>query len=129
MRVLRRAKNLKELSQQFDAIKSGVAGDTNFTAAALLWLCEHANGTEPHPARLVRESAFINEMRALRKAIEAFTHQQRALRQEIMAGRKVEATLADRIRLLEDTAELKELAHQLGQKARRLETSESTRKP
>ncbi|TEU01981.1 MAG: hypothetical protein E3J29_00185 [Dehalococcoidia bacterium] len=110
---MKRAKNLKELGQQFDAIKSGVAGDTNFTAAALLWLCENRDG---------------NERQALRKAIIAFTKEQRALRRELMAARQVEATLADRIGILESTAQLKELARQLGEQARQMETSEKTGK-
>ena len=99
MGVLRRAKNLKELSRQFDAVKSGVAGDTNFTAAALLWLCEHMDS------------------------------QQQVFRQELMASRKVEATLADRIAILEDAARLKELAHQLGEVARQLEKGAASERP
>lgn len=88
MEVLRHAKNLNELQQQFGAIKSGCAGDTNFMAAALLWLCEHRNRRE-----------LVTEMRALRR--------------DLMARRKVEETMADRIGVLESATALKDLAAEL----------------
>lgn len=110
MKVLRQARNLGELRKQFDAIKSGVAGDTNFTAAALLWLCEHGNGngaTSPD-VRAAREYAFVSEMRALRKAVAAFTKEQRTGRLDMMAQRRVEETLAGRIGVLESLLQLGE---------------------
>lgn len=102
MKVLRHARNLGELRKQFEAIKSGVAGDTNFTAAALLWLCEHTNGKSP-------ETAIVKELRGLRG--------------DIAAQRRVEETLADRIGALEVALQLKELASQLAAKAKAVEES------
>ena len=98
MKVLRQAKSLRELIEQFGAIKSGVAGDTNFTAAALLWLCEHTN-----------ETAVVQELRGLRR--------------DIAAQRRVEETLADRIAILEATYQLKEIASTLDAKAEVIEKS------
>ncbi|OGO45130.1 MAG: hypothetical protein A2W34_04035 [Chloroflexi bacterium RBG_16_64_32] len=84
VRVLRRAKNLQQLTEQFEAIKSGVAGDTNFGAAAALYLCEHAL------------PELVAELKSLRREIQQ-------TRRDLQAQRRTEESLAEKVQRLGQT--------------------------
>jgi hypothetical protein len=44
-------KTIRDLRARFKEVKSGVAGDTIFMAAALMFLCEHAVNGQPRKRR------------------------------------------------------------------------------
>jgi len=113
---LKKLRNINDMREEFAAIKSGCAGDTIFIAKAMLWMCEQMAVRQHDKTTVDMLKIVVRELRELRR--------------ETAAKRTVEVTLADRIRILEDASDLKDLAGQLGEKARELEavSSPSTRK-
>jgi len=77
---MKRAKTLPDLQAQFNQIKTAVAGDTKFSATALLFLVENM--------------PLGSDIRRLNATIEG-------LRKELLATRKAERALVARIKKLE----------------------------
>ena len=99
---MKKPRNLADLRAEFDGTKSGCAGDTIFMAKAMMWMCEQVDKRSREPS-----NPIVRELRTLRL--------------ELRGQRRAEDTLATRIQVLEDSARLKDLAHELGLEARRLE--------
>lgn len=102
---MKKFRNINDMSKAFETVKSGVSSDTIFMAKAMMWMCEQVAARDVTAVDMLK--VVVRELRELRR--------------ETAAKRSVEVTLAERIRILEDASDLKDLARQLSEKARELE--------
>lgn len=113
---MKKLRNINDMRDEFAAVKRGCGSDTVFMAKAMMWMCEQVYARQHDKTCAYMLKVVVRELRELRR--------------EMAAKRTVEVTLADRIRILEDASNLKDLASQLAEKARELEavSSENTGK-
>ena len=104
---MKKLRNINDMREELAEAKSGCANDTVFMAKAMMWMCEQIAARQDDKTTVDMLKVVVRELRELRR--------------EIAAKRTIEVTLTDRIRILEDASDLKDLAGQLAEKARKLE--------
>lgn len=104
---MKKLRNINDMRKAFEVVTSGVSSDTIFMAKAMMWMCEQMAARQDDKTTAYMLKVVVREFRELRR--------------EMAAKRTVEVTLADRIGVVENAVNLRDLASQLAEKARELE--------